>query len=225
MKNVKRKAVMADTIGKHSLRTAAILLGFTLLGTAILAYTFSVTKKIINHNEELAKLALITQTLPKNLYDNDIIRDHVILKPQKLLGTDEDTIAYRARKQGHPVAVVLEAIAPDGYGGKISMLVAILANGEIAGVRVISHNETPGLGDYIDIAKSPWIKIFDGTSLAKLAPKDWKVKKDGGKFDHMAGATVTPRAVVKAVHKALEFYSEQGMQLFSLPTAKQEQKS
>ena len=216
---------MADSIGRHSLRTAAILLGFTLLGTAILAYTFSITKGTISHNEELAKLELITQTLPKRLYDNDIIRDHVILKPAKLLGTDEDTLAYRARKQGHPVAVVLEAIAPDGYGGKIKMLVAILVNGDIAGVRVISHNETPGLGDYIDIAKSNWIKIFDGTSLAKLSPKDWKVKKDGGKFEHMAGATVTPRAVVKAVHKALEFYSQEGARIFSMPAAKQERKS
>jgi electron transport complex protein RnfG len=102
----------------------------------------------------------------------------------------------------------MEADAPDGYGGDIKLLVAIRSDGEIAGVRVLADHETPGLGDYIEIAKSDWIKIFDGTSLARYAPRDWRVKKDGGKFDYETGATISPRAVVKAVHKALEYFRQ-----------------
>ena len=130
-------------------------------------------------------------------------------------------MTYRALKDGKPSAVVLEAIAPDGYAGKIKLLIAIRANGEISGVRVVSHKETPGLGDYIEIAKSKWIKGFDGTSLEKYPSKDWKVKKDGGQFDSVAGATITPRAVVKAVHKALGYFSANHERIFSLSAQEQ----
>jgi len=112
--------------------------------------------------------------------------------------------------------LVLEAIAPDGYSGKITLLIAIV-NGELAGVRVVSHNETPGLGDYIDAAKSDWIKQFDHASLTHPDSSAWKVKKDGGRFDYMTGATITPRAVVKAVHKALRYYEQHGAEIFSRP--------
>lgn len=214
---------MTDSIIRHSLRTAAIMLCFTVAGTALLAYTFSMTRNIIDHNEELAKLASINQALPHNLYDNDIINDMVMLQPSEDLGTDRATPAYRARIKGQPAALVLEAIAPDGYSGKISMLIAILANGEIAGVRVVAHNETPGLGDYIDIAKSEWIRIFDHTSLARYPDTGWKVKKDGGAFDYMTGATITPRAVVKAVHKALLYFDKHEKEIFAQPALKKEQ--
>ena len=112
---------------------------------------------------------------------------------------------------------MLEAIAPDGYSGKIDLLIAIQTNGELAGVRVVAHNETPGLGDYIDIAKSDWIKQFDHASLAKYDAQAWQVKKDGGRFDYMSGATITPRAVVKAVHKALRYYEQHGSEIFAQP--------
>ena len=117
---------------------------------------------------------------------------------------------------------MLEATAPDGYSGKIDLLIAIQSNGELAGVRVVSHNETPGLGDYIDIAKSDWIKQFDGASLAKYDAQAWQVKKDGGHFDYMSGATITPRAVVKAVHKALRYYAQHGGEIFTQPVKTKE---
>ena len=120
--------------------------------------------------------------------------------------------------------MVLESVAPDGYSGKISLILAVKSNGELAGVRVIAHKETPGLGDYIDVAKSPWIKGFDGKSLDVYKDADWKVRKDGGKFDYMAGATITPRAVVKAVHKALIYFSENRDKLFA-PGEPQKEKS
>jgi electron transport complex protein RnfG len=103
------------------------------------------------------------------------------------------------------------------------MIVAIKADGEVSGVRVVTHNETPGLGDYIEIAKNSWIRIFEGKSLSKLTDQEWKVKKDSGKFEHMAGATVTPRAVIKAVHKSLKYFAANQDNIFSLPANTQEQ--
>jgi electron transport complex protein RnfG len=114
----------------------------------------------------------------------------------------------------------MEAVAPDGYSGKIRFIIAIQHDGAISGVRVVKHKETPGLGDYIDAAKSSWIKNFDGISLDNTAERDWKVKKDGGKFDYMAGATITPRAVVKATHKAAQYFAQHRDELFAQQAAK-----
>lgn len=208
---------------RHSGRAAMVLAIFALFGTALLALTYNATKGIIAESEKRAKLALIGQILPTNLYDNDIIKEAAQLPPAAELGTAEPTLLYRARKEGKPVAAVLEAVAPDGYAGKIRLLIAIKASGDISGVRVVFHKETPGLGDYIDVAKSDWIKHFDGASLSKYAENEWKVKKDGGSFDYMTGATITPRAVVKAVHKALVYFSANRDRIFNLPAQNREQ--
>ena len=207
---------------KNSIRTALTLIAFTVLGTGLLAYTFEITKDNIAKSEEQAKLALINQALPNALYDNAVVNDVTMLPATSELGTTQPTAAYRARLKDVPAALVLEAIAPDGYSGKIKLLIAIRANGELAGVRVVSHIETPGLGDYIDAAKSDWIKQFDRTSLAHPDSRAWKVKKDGGHFDYMTGATITPRAMVKAVHKALRYYEQHGSEIFARPTLPKE---
>jgi len=209
-------------LSRSALLSASNLLVFIVIGTAILAFTFSQTKDTIRHSIEKEKLRLISQILPADLYDNQVVRDTLKLKPDELLGTTEDSVAYRARLHGKPTAVVLEAIAPEGYGGDINLLVAIRTSGEIAGVRVVSDNETPGLGDYIEIAKSKWIGIFDGASLARYNDEDWHVKKDGGKFDYMAGATISPRAVVKAVHHALQYFARHRNELFAAVPAPQQ---
>ena len=207
---------------KATLRTALNLLLFTVIGTAILAFTYSVTHELIAQSEDAAKLKLINQVVPAALYDNDLIKDTINLTASPLLGTSQETIAYRGRLNGKPTVIVLEAIAPDGYSGKISMIVAINYSGSITGVRVVTHRETPGLGDYIDIAKNAWIKLFDGTSHASIQETEWKVKKDGGKFDYMAGATITPRAVVKAVHSTLHYFEENRDKLFIENSSKKE---
>lgn len=209
-------------LSRSALLSASNLLAFTVIGTAILAFTFGQTKDTIRQSEEREKLRLISQILPANLYDNQVVRDTLKLKPDDLLGTTEDSVAYRARLHGKPTAVVLEAVAPEGYGGDINLLVAIRASGEIAGVRVVSDNETPGLGDYIEIAKSKWIRNFDGASLERYNDEDWHVKKDGGKFDYMAGATISPRAVVKAVHHALQYFARHRNELFAAAPAPQQ---
>lgn len=202
---------------QNAWRSAAILLAFTVIGTALLAFTFDKTRVIIERNEEEAKLALIHEILPQQLYDNDLMRDQVQLAPSEDLGTTRAEPAYRARLHGAPSALVFEATAPDGYSGKIKLLLAVRANGEVLGVRVVAHNETPGLGDYIDIHKSDWIRIFDRTSFARNPPQTWRVKKDGGTFDYVTGATITPRAIVKAVYKALKYYDKHGAALFAAP--------
>ena len=113
---------------------------------------------------------------------------------------------FVAKQAGKAVGWVFESTAPNGYGGKIRLLVGIDRDGRVTGVRVVSHKETPGLGDYIDIGKSDWIKGFDGQSLER--PDAWRVRKDGGQFDYMAGATITPRAVVAAVARTLAFFHD-----------------
>ncbi len=202
-------------IARSTLQTAINLVFFAAIGTAILASVFYMTHDAIVKSEEAEKLNLITQIVPPTLFDNDIIQDTINVPANELLGSDGVTIAYRARLKGEPSAVVLESVAPDGYSGKINLILAVRANGELAGVRVVSHKETPGLGDYIDLPKSPWIKGFDGKSREVYKDADWKVKKDGGKFDYMAGATITPRAVIKAVNKALIYFGENRDKLFA----------
>jgi len=214
---------MTTIILRHASASAGILTAFAVVGTALLAATYLVTRPIIAETEKQAKLALIGQILPATLYDNDLLKDSALLPPARELGNSEPTPVYRAVKEGKPSAAVLEVIAPDGYSGKIRMIVAIKADGEVSGVRVVTHKETPGLGDYIEIAKNSWIRIFEGKSLSKYADQEWKVKKDGGKFEHMAGATVTPRAVVKAVHKSLKYFAANQDRIFSLPAETQEQ--
>ena len=133
-----------------------------------------------------------------------------------LLGTSEPVAVYRARKAGQPVALVISPIAPDGYNGSIKLLVGINSDGTLSGVRVVGHRETPGLGDAIDESRSGWIHIFDNKSLGNPLPERWKVKKDGGDFDQLTGATITPRAVVKAVRQALLYYRDNQEALFAV---------
>jgi electron transport complex protein RnfG len=205
---------MRRSVAKASVYTALNLLFFAVIGTGLLALTYDLTHDPIARSEENEKLKLITQIAPASTYDNDIMKDTVQLAADDLLGNDDTTVAYIGRLNGQPSIVVMQVIAPDGYGGKIHLVIAIHHDGRIAGVRVVSDNETPGLGDYIEIAKNQWITIFNGTSLANHKESDWQVKKDGGTFDYMAGATITPRAVIKAVHKALQYFAQHREALF-----------
>lgn len=213
--------VKEPTAAGMATRTAVILVFFVAAFTASLAGVYNLTKPAIDASAAEEKMRTINEVLPHSLYDNELLGDTLTLPPTAELGLDDESTVYRARLKGQPSTLVLEAVAPDGYAGKIRMLLAIRANGEIAGVRVTLHKETPGLGDYIEPKKDknkerPWITQFDGLSLDKLAiPAEWKVKKDGGRFDSIAGATVTPRAVVKAVHKAVKFASENRERLFA----------
>ncbi len=203
-----------------AVRTAVILFVFVIVFTGLLAGAFIWTKPALEASAAEEKMKLIDEVLPRSAYDNDLLKDSVQVPASPLLGTDEATTVYRARRGTQPVALVLEAVAPDGYAGRIRLVMAVNADGGIAGVRVTQHKETPGLGDYVEPKKDknkehPWITQFNGLSYAGVTDKDWKVKKDGGRFDSVAGATVTPRAVVKAVRKATKFVAENQTELFA----------
>jgi len=206
-------------------RTAATLLVFVAIFTGLLSGAYLWTKPAIEASATEEKMKLVDEVLPRAEYDNALLEDTVALPATSELGLKDPTTLFRARQAGQPVALIFEAVAPDGYAGKIRLIIAIRANGEVAGVRVTQHKETPGLGDYVEIKKDknkarPWITQFNSMSLAKVADKDWKVKKDGGQIDYHAGATVTPRAVSKAVLKAVQWAEANRDRLFAEGAAK-----
>ncbi|MBS1227392.1 MAG: electron transport complex, RnfABCDGE type, subunit [Proteobacteria bacterium] len=205
---------------KMAVRTAVILFLFVVAFTGLLSAAYLWTLPTIEAAAAGEKMKLIDEVLPRVGYDNDLLKDTVQLQPAAALGQNETSIAYRARKNGEPAALVLEAVAPDGYAGKIRLLIAFAADGAVLGVRVTQHKETPGLGDYVEPQKDknkehPWITQFDGLNPGRIDAREWKVKKDGGRFDSVAGATVTPRAVIKAVRKAALYVEENRQQLFA----------
>lgn len=179
---------------------------FATITGGIVAITFSLTEDRIIENERQALLRNLHMLINPTMHDNDLYADTLVLNDKKLAYRNKPFTIYRARKNKEPVAAIFSVTAPDGYSGAIKMLVAIKTDNTLAGVRVINHHETPGLGDAIDIEKSDWIKIFDGKSLNNPEESRWFVKKDGGDFDQLTGATITPRAVVKMTKKTLQFY-------------------
>jgi len=200
---------------RQSLITAAILLLFALIGTALVAYTYDSTPERIAANERAPLLRKLHRLIPPESHDNALLQDTLQVQNETLLGTAEPVTVYRARMHGKPVALVIAAVAPDGYSGSIRLLVGINVDGSLSGVRVVAHRETPGLGDGIDEDRSDWILGFTGKSLQNPTLQGWAVKKDGGVFDQLTGATITPRAVVKAVRQALLYYQDQKDALFA----------
>lgn len=203
-----------------SVSTAAVLLLFTAVFTALMAATYQLTKPAIDASIQQAKLDLIGAVLPPAAYDNDLLADAIDLPPTAALGTSAPSRVYRARKNGAPAALVIEAVAPDGYSGRIDLLIAVRASGELAAVRVTGHRETPGLGDYIDPKKDKnkaqsWIGQFDATGFDKVRREEWRVKKDGGRFEARAGATISARAVTNAVGRALQFALDNRERLYA----------
>lgn len=204
------------TLRLQQILLTALLLGlFAVLGTGLVALTFDNTQERIAANERAALLRNLHVLIPPERHDNDIFNDVIEVTAPELLGTVEPVAVYRARKDGWPVALVIAVTAPDGYNGAIRLLVGINADGTLAGVRVVNHRETPGLGDGIEAARSDWIRGFDGRSLDDPKESLWAVKRDGGHFDQFTGATITPRAVVKAVKKALLYFRRQQERLFA----------
>lgn len=200
---------------RETVSTALTLLLIAVLGAGLLSGTYTLTRPTIERSEQADKLARVAQTLPAGSFDNDLIADARALPADPLLGLKRPGQAFVARKDGAAVGVVLEAVAPDGYAGEIRLLIGILADGSIAGVRVASHKETPGLGDYIDHSRSDWIHQFSGKRLDNPASEGWQVTKDGGAFDYLVGATVSPRAVIKATHGALRYFAKHRVELLA----------
>jgi electron transport complex protein RnfG len=210
-----------NTIQTQILRVGLMLAVFAIVATSLVVFTEIKTHDQIIENERQALLSALNELVDSKRYDNDLLTDTISLTATDDLGTKETTTVYRARKDNKPVSVVFTSIAPNGYNGEIKLLVGINYDGSLAGVRVINHKETPGLGDKIMLSKSNWILQFNGLSLEKLSASHWKVKKDGGQFDQFTGATITPRAVVTAVKKSLLYFEHHRDQLFAVTENKE----
>lgn len=208
-------AIRNTELLRQMLGSAGLLAGVAAAAALLLAAVWLLTHERIAENERRSLLAGLHEILPPESHDNDLQADTLQIRDPELLGTQEAVTAYRAYRDGEPVGVLFPVVAPDGYGGPIRLLVGIRADGTLAGVRVIAHRETPGLGDKIELARSDWIRSFTGKSLNNPPRKDWAVRKDGGAFDQFTGATVTPRAVVEAVEKALVYFQRHRRELFS----------
>tara|TARA_B100000676_G_C17772221_1_gene677356 strand:- start:156 stop:800 length:645 start_codon:yes stop_codon:yes gene_type:complete len=198
-------------------KNAVILSLFAISTAAALAITNELTIGKVECNKQAALMASLNEVMPHDRHDNDLLADRITVS-DPLLGRNGHHI-YRARLDGKPNGAVLEATAPDGYGGNIALIVGVDTQGKVQGVRVVPpHNETPGLGDKIETRKSDWIQGFNGLSLGNPAGEGWAVKKDGGQFDSFTGATITPRAVVSAVHRALQYFDANHDVVFNTPS-------
>lgn len=198
-------------------RNALALGVFAVLTAGAIALTQSATEQKISDNREQARAKALFQIVPQDQHNNDLLHDNVKLYRSEELGHQAPVDVYRARSDGQIHTVILPVIAPDGYTGNIDLIVGIRLDGSVAGVRVLRHQETPGLGDKVDIKKSDWVLGFDGQQLNGEDDPDWAVAKDGGRFDQFTGATITPRAVVGAVKRAIQTFRQQQSLLLAEP--------
>ncbi len=199
---------------RNMLISAFLLAAFAVAAASLVGLTHLGTRERVEANERQALVETLHALVPAERHDNDLLdgRTQVI---DPLLGSRRAVPVYRARQGGETVAVILAPVAPDGYSGNIHLLVAVNADGRLAGVRVTAHRETPGLGDLIEAERSDWITRFTGRSLGNPPEERWRVRKDGGDFDQFTGATVTPRAVVKAVANTLRYVEAHRDELFA----------
>ena len=205
--------MLGQSISKNSL----ILCGFAILTAAILSGTFLSTKSRIAEAERQAAEKALLQIIPRERHDNNMLDDvwPIPSDALTLLHLNEPENVHIAKKNGKPIAAIIPAVAPDGYTGSIKFIVGINIDHTIAGVRILIHKETPGLGDKIDLKKDNWVLSFNGKSLFNPSPDKWGVKKDGGEFDQFTGATITPRAVVKKVKTVLEYFETHRSEMFN----------
>jgi len=205
----------STSANKNMLFGGAILAIFALAAALLVGLTHDSTVEIIAENERKALMETLHLLVPNNKHDNDIFTDLIHVRAEELADRKFPFITvYRARKGSEPVAAILEIVTQEGYSGTIKLLVAINYDGTLSGSRVVSHRETPGLGDGIEARKSRWIFQFEGQSIQLKNSKQWQVKKDGGQFDQLTGATISSRAIVKATRKALEYFDIHKHELF-----------
>jgi electron transport complex protein RnfG len=184
--------------------SAIILAAFAILGSSLVGFSYESTHEQILQNQRETLRRQINDVFPEAQHDNIVIDDVVSIKDDEL--GDDEVKVYRATLKQIPTGLIYSPVTADGYSGDILLTIAINENNQVTGVRVLQHKETPGLGDKIETRRSDWIKSFDGTSLTSPRAEKWAVKRDGGDFDQFTGATITPRAVVKAVKNTLQHH-------------------
>ncbi|MCZ8500557.1 electron transport complex subunit RsxG [Vibrio lentus] len=203
---------MLNAIKKNGL----VLAIFACASTGLVAVTHYLTKDQIKQQEQAQLLSVLNQVIPHALHDNELFSACTLVQAEEL-GTEQAMPTYIAKLNGEPSAIAIEAIAPDGYNGAIKVIVGMKIDGTILGTRVLSHQETPGLGDKIDLRVSDWILSFAGKQVTDSNLDRWKVRKDGGDFDQFTGATITPRAVVKSVKQAVQYVNQNNQALLAQP--------
>jgi electron transport complex protein RnfG len=191
----------------------------TLAGLLILWLASEMTREPIARNESDQLMKVIATVLVPGSYDNEPHRDRIYVRSPELLGRDEPLPLYRARKSGQPVAAVITAVTSHGYIGPVHMLVAIAADGRVEGVRVLAHEETPGLGDRVE--DPAWLRQFAGRTPGDPDTAGWAVRRDGGRFDAISGATISSRAVIHAVRDAALFFERHREEIFGRPSEQQ----
>ena len=197
-----------------------VLALFAAITSLAIGWTYLGTQAQIELAVRRAEARQLMEIFPADTHDNELVDDTFVLDAgTPLLGLRQNRQGYRVRQGDRVIGVILPATARDGYSGDIRALVGVRSDGSIAGVRVVAHKETPGLGDKVDLRKSRWILGFNDRSLQNPAISDWTVSKDGGAFDQFTGATVTPRAVVVATRRALEYAEVHNAFLFETPVA------
>jgi len=202
---------------KESITRNSLLLAlFAVCTTLLITGTFLLTKDRISEQKRIAEEKALLEIVPRERHDNSMLDDVLVVGPDAAgLGLAENRRVYIARKGGEVVTAIIPVTAPDGYTGDIELIVGVNADGSIAGVRALSHRETPGLGDKVDVRKSDWVFDFNGRSLENPGLSGWAVKKDRGVFDQFTGATITPRAVVAATLRALQYAEANHKRLFA----------
>lgn len=196
--------MLGQSISKNS-----ILLGiFAAVTTAIIAGTYLGSRDLIKANIRAAEEKALLQIIPEDRHTNSMLDDTLAVDDVTFLGLRESKDIYLAKQNGEFVGAIIPATTREGYTGDIDMIVGVNRDGSVAGVRVLQHRETPGLGDAVDRKKSDWVESFVGKSIGNPQADDWKVKKDGGVFDQFTGATITPRAVTETVFQTLQYFEQ-----------------
>lgn len=201
-------------------KNSQILAIFAVVCTAIVGLVNELTSDKIKAQEQLQLLNTLHSIIEPSRYNNNITQDCVSLSSPLLGNAINDKkmqTAYIARQNDQAIAIAMTSTAPDGYNGNIELIVAINMDETVSGVRVLKHQETPGLGDKVELRKSNWINSFTGEKLLSENDNRWAVTKDNGMFDQFTGATITPRAVVKAVRKALLYFKDNKHSLLTRP--------
>ena len=189
-----------------------LLITLTLIAASaglILSLVESATREPIKEQRRIQMLKALSAVLPE--FDNSPDTDIVTLENGvDKKGKPVQVTFYRARKEPQLVGSAFKVIAPDGYSGNIEVMVGVKPDQLVNAIEILAHAETPGLGD--KIALPSFKDIFKGKGLDNA---DWRVKKDGGEFDQITGATISPRAIVGAVKKGLEFYREHQLKILA----------
>ncbi len=193
--------------------------------TALVALTYQVTHGRITANEQAWLEQSLQPALSGLFFDSGVSESRVTIPAPHELPGSEDAVIYRVYSGDSPVAALFVISARDGYAGAIRLLVGIDINGAITGVHVLAHRETPGLGDRIESTKSGWVKQFDCRSLGDPIASGWKIKRDGGEFDQLTGASVTPRAIIKAIKETLVYFEANRVAVFAAVADGQEEAS